>query len=93
MYKVILIYASYLIFSMAKIKVGPKGQITLIKKLRDKFGINPGSLVEQLETKEGILIKSVDQSVDRWAVLKKKVSKKWPPGLTSVQAIQEDRTK
>ena len=78
---------------MAKIKVGPKGQITLSKELRDRFGIIPGSLVEELETKEGILIKSVDQSLDRWATLKKKVSKKWPSEVTSVQAIQEDRTK
>ncbi|HEY0089102.1 MAG TPA: AbrB/MazE/SpoVT family DNA-binding domain-containing protein [Candidatus Lokiarchaeia archaeon] len=78
---------------MTKIKVGPKGQITLTKELRDKFGINPGSLVEELETKEGILIKSVDNSLDRWSTLKKKVSKKWPSEVTSVQAIQEDRTK
>ena len=78
---------------MAKIKVGPKGQITLIKELRDKFGMNPGSLVEELETQEGILIKTADSSLDRWAILKKKVSKKWPSDVTSVQAIQEDRTK
>jgi AbrB family looped-hinge helix DNA binding protein len=78
---------------MAKIKVGPKGQITLTKELRDKFGISLGSLVDELETKEGILIKSVDKSLDRWAILKKKVSKKWPSEVTSVQAIQEDRTK
>ena len=57
---------------MAKIKVGPKGQITLTKELRDKFGISLGSLVDELETKEGILIKSVDKSLDRWAILKKK---------------------
>lgn len=90
---VILIDKSYLVFSMTKIKVGPKGQVTLNKALRDKFGIKPGSLVEEIEIKEGILIKSIDISLDRWTNLRKKVSKKWPSGLTSVQAIQEDRTK
>jgi AbrB family looped-hinge helix DNA binding protein len=78
---------------MTKIKVGPKGQITLTKELRDKFGIKMGSLVEELETKEGILIKSVDMSLDRWKLLKTKVSKRWPSEITSIQAIQEDRTK
>ena len=78
---------------MAKVKVGPKGQITLTKELRDTLGIKSGSLVEELEIREGILIKSVDKSLDRWSALKRKVSKKWPSDITSVQAIQEDRTK
>jgi len=78
---------------MTKLKVGPKGQITLIKKLRDKFGIEPGSLVEEVELDDGILIKPIESSIKRWKNLKEKVSKKWPSDISSVQAIQEDRTK
>ena len=78
---------------MTKLKVGPKGQITLIKKLRDKYGIELGSLVEEIEVDEGILIKPIESSLKRWKNLKKKVSKEWPSDVSSIQAIQEDRTK
>ena len=78
---------------MTKLKVGPKGQITLIKKLRDKYGIEPGSLVDEIEADDGILIKPIESSLKRWKNLKEKVSKKWPSEISSTQAIQEDRTK
>ncbi len=78
---------------MTKLKVGPKGQITLIKKLRDKYGIEPGSLVDEIEVDDGILIKPIESSLKRWKNLKEKVSKKWPSDTSSIQAIQEDRTK
>ena len=78
---------------MTKLKVGPKGQITLIKKLRDKYGIEPGSLVEEIEADNGILIKPVESSLKRWKELKENVTKKWPSDVSSTQAIQEDRTK
>ena len=78
---------------MTKLKVGPKGQITLIKKLRDKYGIEPGSLVDEIEVDDGILIKPIESSLKRWKNLKEKVSKKWPADTSSIQAIQEDRTK
>ncbi len=78
---------------MTKLKVGPKGQITLIKKLREKFGINLGSLVEEVEADDGILIKPIEPSLKMWKNLKEKVSKKWPSDISSVQAIREDRTK
>jgi len=78
---------------MTKLKVGPKGQITLIKKLRDKYGIEPNSLVEEIGVDDGILIKPIESSLKRWKNLKEKVSKKWPSDISSTQAIQEDRTK
>lgn len=78
---------------MTKSKVGPKGQITLLKNLRKKFGIKPGSLVEEIEVDDGILIKLVEPSLERWKNLKDKVSKKWPSNVSSVQAIKEDRLK
>jgi len=78
---------------MTKLKVGPKGQITLIKKLRDKYGIEPGSLVDEIEVDDGILIKPIESSLKSWKNLKEKVSKKWPSDTSSIQAIQEDRTK
>ena len=34
-------------------KVGPKGQIVISKQLRDKYSIEPGKQVEQIETKNG----------------------------------------
>ena len=78
---------------MTILKVGSKGQITLLKKLREKYGIKPGSFVEEIEANEGILIKAVGSQLETWRNLANKVSKKWPSGISSVQAIREDRTK
>ena len=78
---------------MTILKVGPKGQITLLKKLREKYGIKPGSFVEEIEANEGILIKAVGSQLETWKNLANKVSKKWPSEISSVQAIREDRTK
>lgn len=83
----------YYFSSMTKLKVGPKGQVTLIKKIREKFGIEPGSLIEEIEVDDGILIKPIESSFKKWKRLKEKISKKWPSEISSVQAIQEDRTK
>ena len=42
---------------MQSIKVLPKGQITLPKKMRDKFGINVGDALVLEESKDGIVLK------------------------------------
>ncbi len=35
-----------------------KGQVLIPKKLRDRYGVKPGSRVQILEEKEGLLIKA-----------------------------------
>ncbi|MDA8089342.1 MAG: AbrB/MazE/SpoVT family DNA-binding domain-containing protein [Nitrospiraceae bacterium] len=42
---------------MQSVKVLPKGQITLPKKMRDKFGINIGDALVLEESKDGIVLK------------------------------------
>ena len=42
---------------MQSVKVLPKGQITLPKKMRDKLGINVGDAVVLEESKDGIVLK------------------------------------
>jgi AbrB family looped-hinge helix DNA binding protein len=73
-------------------KVGPKGQVVISKRLRDKYSIKPGKQVEQIETKEGVLIKSVPLLED-WTRLSHRIGKKWPRNISSVQSIREDREK
>lgn len=73
-------------------KVGPKGQVVISKRLREKYAIKPGKQVEQIETKEGILIKSVPLFED-WTELSHKIGKKWPRNLSSVDSVREDREK
>ena len=62
----------------------------MIKKLREKHGIDPGTLVEEVEIDEGILIKPVANQFERWKKLRKIVSERWPD-ICAVQAIREDR--
>ena len=43
-------------------KVGPKGQVVVVKALREKYGIKEGGIVEQISTDKGVLL--VPVSVD-----------------------------
>jgi AbrB family looped-hinge helix DNA binding protein len=40
-----------------KVKVGMRGQVVIPKKLRKKFNIEEGIIIEIGETKEGLLLK------------------------------------
>jgi len=73
-------------------KVGPKGQIVISKRLREKYDIQPGKQVEQIEIKGGVLIKPVPLLED-WQRLSHKVGRKWPKKVSSVEAIREEREK
>jgi AbrB family looped-hinge helix DNA binding protein len=42
-----------------KTKVGERGQVTIPKKLRTRYGVEPGSEVVFEERKDGLLIKKV----------------------------------
>ncbi len=46
-------------FSM-KTKVGERGQITIPKKLRDRYGVQPGMELELHESAEGIVLRKQD---------------------------------
>jgi bifunctional DNA-binding transcriptional regulator/antitoxin component of YhaV-PrlF toxin-antitoxin module len=78
---------------MTRIIVRQKGQVTLTKELRERYGITEGSLVEELPTPEGILIKPVEKTIKRWKSLSERISKKWPSDLSAVSAVREERTK
>jgi AbrB family looped-hinge helix DNA binding protein len=71
-------------------KVGPKGQIVISKRLREKYAILPGRQVEQIETRSGVLIKPAPLLQD-WKHLSEKVGKKWPKKVSSVEAVREQR--
>lgn len=73
-------------------KVGPKGQIVISKEFRERYRIMPGSQIEQLDTGSGILIRPA-QLIKEWQRLATRVGKKWPKGVSAVEAIREDREK
>ena len=73
-------------------KVGPKGQIVISKRLREKYSLQPGKQVEQIETKSGVLIRPAPL-LDEWKRLSEKVGRKWPKKVSSVEAIRDDREK
>lgn len=70
-------------------RVGPKGQIVISKRLREKYSIKPG---KQIETTRGVLIRPAPLLED-WKRLSEKVSRKWPRNVSSVEAIREEREK
>ena len=37
-------------------KVGPKGQVVVVKELREKYGMKEGGVVEQVSTERGVLL-------------------------------------
>ena len=52
---------------MAQTLVEEGGQVVLIRKLRERYGIGPGMLVEEIGTEEGILTKPIQNQFDRWS--------------------------
>ena len=46
---------------MAVVRVSPKGQILIPKRIREKYGVKPGSNVQILEVPESILIKKAPE--------------------------------
>ncbi len=74
-------------------KVGERGQVTLAKPLREKAGIYPGTLVEQVLVEGGVLIRPRLGAFDGWRELAREVSGLWPSGVSAVDAIREVRGK
>ena len=74
-------------------KIGPKGQIVLKKKLRDKAGLKEGMLVEEKFMAEGILIRpmNTEKVLIDMEEIARKVSKKWTKGIDSVEAVRRER--
>ena len=46
---------------MTVVRVSPKGQILIPKRIREKYGVEPGSNVQILEVPESILIKKAPE--------------------------------
>jgi AbrB family looped-hinge helix DNA binding protein len=42
---------------MPVVQISPKGQILIPKRIRERYGVKPGGMVQILEESEGIVIK------------------------------------
>ena len=76
-------------------KVGPKGQVVVVKALREKYGIKEGGIVEQISTDKGVLLVpvSVDGLLEELNAVAEEVGKVWPKDVSAVEAVKEDREK
>jgi len=76
-------------------KVGPKGQVVVVKELRKKYGIREGTLVEQISTEKGVLLipVSADDLLKELDKVAEEIGKTWPKEVSAVEAIREDREK
>lgn len=88
----------YFVFGMTekyRTKVGPKGQVVVVKELREKYGISEGGIVEQIPTDRGVLLVpvSVDELLRELEAVAEEVGKSWPKGVSAVEAVREDREK
>lgn len=74
-------------------RVGQKGQVVVVKELREKHGIKPGGLVRQVSTEKGVLLipVSVDDLVKELDEVAEEVGKTWSKKTSAVAAIREDR--
>ncbi len=74
-------------------KLGPKGQIVLRKEVRKTLGIKPGSLIRQKLVGKRVILQPFDWNVEMKRVEKiaKRIGRKWPKGVTSVDVIREER--
>jgi len=76
-------------------KVGPKGQVVVVKELRKRYGIKASGLVEQVSTRRGVLLipVSADGLLKELDAVAEEVGKTWPKEVSSVKAVREDREK
>ncbi|OFX15151.1 hypothetical protein A3K71_02880 [archaeon RBG_16_50_20] len=76
-------------------RVGPKGQVVILKELRDKYGIREGRLVEQVPTSRGLLLVPVpaEQLMKELDSVAKAIGSAWPKGKSAVEAVREERDK
>lgn len=76
-------------------QVGPKGQVVIAKSLRVKYGIKEGSIVEEIAEERGVLIVPINPQklMSELEETARRISRKWPKGVSAVQAIKEDREK
>ncbi|MBS3175331.1 AbrB/MazE/SpoVT family DNA-binding domain-containing protein [Candidatus Woesearchaeota archaeon] len=75
------------------VRIGPKGQIVIKKEYRDKLGIKTGNYVETIIQNDTLLIKPVNvtKELEKIKKLRSQMSKNWPKGLNSVEAVKEQR--
>lgn len=76
-------------------KVGPKGQVVILKDFRERFGIREGKLVEQIPTSKGLLLVPVaaEQLLKDLDSAARDIGNAWPRGKSAVEAIREEREK
>jgi bifunctional DNA-binding transcriptional regulator/antitoxin component of YhaV-PrlF toxin-antitoxin module len=76
-------------------RVGPKGQVVILKRLRERYGIKEGRLVEQVATSRGLLLIPVsgEQLMKDLETVAKEIGRIWPPGKSAVEVIREERDK
>jgi AbrB family looped-hinge helix DNA binding protein len=77
-------------------KIGPKGQIVLRKEIRKALGIRPGSIVRTKLIGKEVRIKpltdkDIEKEIREIEKIAKLISKRWPKGITAVEAIREQR--
>ena len=76
-------------------KTGPKGQVVIMKDLREKHGLKEGGLVEQISTERSVLLVpvSADDLLRKLDGVTEKIGNVWPKDVSAVDAIREDREK
>ena len=81
--------------SMHRSRVGPKGQVVIAKELRQRHGIKVGGLIEQVSTEKGVLLVplQVEKLLAELDHVAREIGKAWPKGVSSVEAIRQDRGK
>lgn len=74
-------------------KLGPKSQIVLRKDIRLAIGARPGSIVRTRLENKHVIIEPFDvkEEIAKVEGIAKKVAKKWPKGLSAVEAIRRER--
>jgi AbrB family looped-hinge helix DNA binding protein len=75
------------------LKVTPKGQVILKKKIRKVLGIKNGGMVKLVIKNKSVTIKPFDMKEELREIeaLAEKISRKWPKGLSSVEIIRRGR--
>lgn len=75
------------------VKLGPKGRIVLKKEIRKALGVKKDDLLKAKLINKKLLIEPFDwnREVEEIEGLARKISRKWPKGLSAAEAVRRER--
>jgi len=75
------------------VKLNQKSQLVVRKEVRKALGVGPGSMMREKFVGKRIILEpfNIEEEMKKIDKIAHMIGKKWPKGLSSVEAIRQER--